>query len=1115
MAELLAPPRDPDIVMLQETNVKPKQEQRLRFPPGWVAVFSKQPYRNERGKGAAILVRCSILPPRGLLKVVFDVSNEFLDALAVNIRGYVFVSVYLHSNVKGPRGKRYEALHEALSPLNHLAGPVVLAGDFNYPRDSGDLCDTLSALGFDAVCDPHAATHTRGGKLDWVFLRACRERPRVLIRRQEQDHHQLHFVLRQGLLLPPAKPVPKYSRLLKLSLWEANLFHHGLAELLSDLAYQHQTSHALTYMRDTIPKYCAGKLGVRQQLRRPPKAWWNRAIEQRRRRVTRAQRAHKRSQSPRSLDRLHQAIKDYKREIKRSKTRAHRDAVDKINRGLASIDVLKRAKTAGAHQRRTVRDGAEQTFLGAWTAVFADPHPLPPPPRPPFDGPGLCDDASLPDTASPTTAGQGPSDPAQPDPPGPSYSKLQAALHKVSESLFTEDDVKAAVRSLKNKAPGEDGIPITVFKGSFGCSENGIDDEVLQAVDLYADTLAFAYNNAIQIGLPDWTKHGIARWLYKNKGVKDDPDNYRLIVLQPILMKILERMVDLRLRQLIDRGEIKVSVEQGGFMTYRSTYDSIFLLQSLHDGAKQHSEPLYTAFLDVKKAFDSVSHRKLLRVLLSQGVPQAWVGLVHELLVDRCTFLGDMPVPIQRGTPQGSPLSPLLFILFMEPLIERLRAGSEGVELCAGKEFIRCLLFADDICLTASSLEDLQRMLDICSQWATDMAMAFNTRKSHLLHLNGTRPDTNVVLLLSGQPLEWTQEVTYLGVALKRSRLPTTRLPLELPRAWASLYKAGAALSPVVPVPLAAQLRLIVTDVLAGVMYPAAVQDLDYMRIDTFVMSLIRRLTGCAAGSSATLLRCELGVMPSRYLAHRRAVQYWLHVSHDAWFAPLLPTFRGRGPLKRLQNIAALYDLTETTGISDGEPCPFDKDTWRNKVHEAVGDAAVRYLQEQTAQRGLSGPEVAPRRNGLLKLVARPYVREGGSLAKYGVLFRQCFLTTRFGDWDVRHHRPCPHCSSPGHFADPCHLLECVEAPPDLASVRSAVLGRILALEVREDPATLLSNMLLGKTNKVPALRLLGSLGSARPWVAGFTRWAKLEVTFCDALALIKKAVKQAKADAV
>jgi hypothetical protein len=45
----------------------------------------------------------------------------------------------------------------------------------------------------------------------------------------------------------------------------------------------------------------------------------------------------------------------------------------------------------------------------------------------------------------------------------------------------------------------------------------------------------------------------------------------------------------------------------------------------------------------------------------------------------------------------------------------------------------------------------------------------------------------------------------------------------------------------------------------------------------------------------------------------------------------------------------------------------------------------------------------------LPKLVARPYVREGGYLAKYGVPFRQCFLTTRFGDWGGRHHRPCPH----------------------------------------------------------------------------------------------------------
>jgi hypothetical protein len=42
--------------------------------------------------------------------------------------------------------------------------------------------------------------------------------------------------------------------------------------------------------------------------------------------------------------------------------------------------------------------------------------------------------------------------------------------------------------------------------------------EVEQAVDLYADTLAGAFNHAVHVGLPDWTKHGVARWLYEGKG---------------------------------------------------------------------------------------------------------------------------------------------------------------------------------------------------------------------------------------------------------------------------------------------------------------------------------------------------------------------------------------------------------------------------------------------------------------------------------------------------------------------------------------------------------------------------------------------------------------------
>jgi hypothetical protein len=59
----------------------------------------------------------------------------------------------------------------------------------------------------------------------------------------------------------------------------------------------------------------------------------------------------------------------------------------------------------------------------------------------------------------------------------------------------------------------------------------------------------------------------------------------------------------------------------------------------------------------------------------------------------------------------------------------------------------------------------------------------------------------------------------------------------------------------------------------------------------------------------------ETGTVPSKFVAHRRTVQYWLHVSHDSWFAPLLSDFRGQGPTRRLQNTAALYGFTRSNPL--------------------------------------------------------------------------------------------------------------------------------------------------------------------------------------------------------
>jgi hypothetical protein len=118
-------------------------------------------------------------------------------------------------------------------------------------------------------------------------------------------------------------------------------------------------------------------------------------------------------------------------------------------------------------------------------------------------------------------------------------------------------------------------------------------------------------------------------------------------------------------------------------------------------------------------------------------------------------------------------------------------------------------------------------------------------------------------------------------------------------------------------------------------------------------------------------------------------------------------------------------------------------------------------------------------------------------------------------DWGPRHGRPRPHCSKPGHFADPCHLLECDKAPSALLAARTAVLsGTTAALDSREDLVKLVCNTLVGKASQVPALRCL----SPTPAVSTLgRRRQRLEVgvTSRDALALVKKATKPAKKDSV
>ena len=114
--------------------------------------------------------------------------------------------------------------------------------------------------------------------------------------------------------------------------------------------------------------------------------------------------------------------------------------------------------------------------------------------------------------------------------------------------------------------------------------------------------------------------------LYKNKGVKSDCSNYRGITLLSVAGKIIARVLLGRLIPTI--AEENLSESQCGFRENRETTDMIFVLLQLQEKCRQQNIGLYAAFIDLTKAFDTVSQDGLWKVLMKLGCPPKFLVIL-------------------------------------------------------------------------------------------------------------------------------------------------------------------------------------------------------------------------------------------------------------------------------------------------------------------------------------------------------------------------------------------------------------------------------------------------------------------------------------------------------
>ena len=247
-------------------------------------------------------------------------------------------------------------------------------------------------------------------------------------------------------------------------------------------------------------------------------------------------------------------------------------------------------------------------------------------------------------------------------------------------SPINEAETERALKGMKSgKTVGSDEIPAEVWK----CLEwFGV------------DTLCKLFNSIMII--PSAWRDSLLVPTFKEKGDIQECNNYRGIKLLTHTFNIWERVLDRRVRECTD-----IHDSQFGFMPGRSTTDAIFILKRTIEQYREGQKDICVTFIDLEKAYDRVPREEIWRTMRERLVPEKYVKLAQDMYTG-CrtkvrTVAGESSkFNVEVGLPQGSALSPYLFLILMDVPTERVR-----------KEAPESMLFADDIALCGDKDVDM------------------------------------------------------------------------------------------------------------------------------------------------------------------------------------------------------------------------------------------------------------------------------------------------------------------------------------------------------------------------------------------------------------------------
>ena len=317
---------------------------------------------------------------------------------------------------------------------------------------------------------------------------------------------------------------------------------------------------------------------------------------------------------------------------------------------------------------------------------------------------------------------------------------------------ITEEIIKLKIRKLnKNKSPGPDEFHPRVIKE--------VEEEI-------APHLGDIYRTSLEQGkaVRDWKLQNIAP-IFK-KGSKEDPGNHRPVSLTSVPGKMLESIIADNIISHLETNNLILD-SQHGFRSGRSCLTN--LLDFFHEmfSIYDKSRAIDILYLDFRKAFDKVPHKRLILKVRSLGIGGKVADWIEDWLRNRkqrVVINGRASGwrNVTSGVPQGSVLGPLLFIMYINDL-------DIGLVSKISK-------FADDTKLgvnanCSEAVEHLKEDLRKLGEWSLKWQMPFNVDKCKVMHIG--HKNKNVSYSLLGTEIESSQQEKDLGVIITSDLHPS------------------------------------------------------------------------------------------------------------------------------------------------------------------------------------------------------------------------------------------------------------------------------------------------------------------------------------------------------